>query len=345
MADPKQIQDVVQRVVGETFDSYIPELRNAVMERVMEEITPLLGASSGSSSAMLDAAVSSVQDGVAQADILRSLVEGASKFAGRVALLVLRGGTLTGWQARGFNDNDAIKSVTLDPSRGLAGRAITDHTPAGAAAAEFDSNFVSKFGNPADGNALVLPLVVRDKVPAVVYADAGTADPKLDAPSLQLLVRSTGMWLELISLRRAASTAGIEADGTPPAGIPASIAAAAAATAPPPAPVETASPPPPVPAAAPAISAEDEEIHKKAKRFAKLLVDEIKLYNQGKVTEGRKSKDLYDRLKDDIDKSRATYDKRYGSTAAASADYFSQEVIRILADSDVSLLGSNFRSS
>ncbi len=81
---------------------------------------------------------------------------------------------------------------------------------------------------------------------------------------------------------------------------------------------------------------------KKPRRFAKLLVEEIKLYNQPKVEEGRQNKDLYDRLKVDIEKSRATYDKRYAESAVASADYFTQELIRILADNDVSLMGASF---
>ena len=85
------------------------------------------------------------------------------------------------------------------------------------------------------------------------------------------------------------------------------------------------------------------DVHKRAQRFARLLVDEIKLYNQAKVMEGRKNKDLYDRMKEDIDKSRTTYQKRYGNTAAGSADYFSQELIRSLAEDDASLLGNNFK--
>ena len=52
------------------------------------------------------------------------------------------------------------------------------------------------------------------------------------------------------------------------------------------------------------LSAEDADTHRKAQRFARLLVDEIKLYNQAKVAEGRRNKDFYDRLKEDIDKSR-----------------------------------------
>jgi hypothetical protein len=92
----------------------------------------------------------------------------------------------------------------------------------------------------------------------------------------------------------------------------------------------------------PQMSPEEQEVHKKAQRFAKLLVDEIKLYNQAKVTEGRKQKDLYDRLRDDIEKSRAIYKKRYAGTAAESSDYFREALVRILADNDSSLLGANF---
>jgi hypothetical protein len=90
------------------------------------------------------------------------------------------------------------------------------------------------------------------------------------------------------------------------------------------------------------LSPEDAEVHRKAQRFARLLMDEIKLYNQAKVAEGRKHRDLYDRLKEDIDKSRSTYHKRYDSTAAASVDYFTSEVIRSLAEDDIALLGPNF---
>ena len=93
----------------------------------------------------------------------------------------------------------------------------------------------------------------------------------------------------------------------------------------------------------PSISPEDQEVHRKAQRFAHLLVDEIKLYNQAKVAEGRKSKDLYDRLKETIEKSRATYQKRYGSTVAASGNYFQREIIRSLAEDDLSIMGANFR--
>jgi len=99
----------------------------------------------------------------------------------------------------------------------------------------------------------------------------------------------------------------------------------------------------PQPPAPPSISPEDQEIYRKAQRFARLLVDEIKLYNQAKVAEGRQNKDLYDRLKEVIEKSRATYQKRYGNTVATSANYFEHEIISSLAEDDPSIMGANFR--
>jgi hypothetical protein len=84
-----------------------------------------------------------------------------------------------------------------------------------------------------------------------------------------------------------------------------------------------------------------DETHDRARRFAKLLVDEIKLYNQGKVAEGRSRGDLYSRLHEDIEKSRAAYQKRYGE-CVKDVDYFTQELIRILADNDRSVMGTGF---
>jgi len=100
--------------------------------------------------------------------------------------------------------------------------------------------------------------------------------------------------------------------------------------------------PPPAPVAAPYQGgSSSNDVHAKAKRFAKLLVEEIQLYNQVKVAEGRSKRDLYERLRPDIEKSRAAYQKRYGDVIR-DVDYFSEELVRILAGNDRALLGSSF---
>jgi hypothetical protein len=90
------------------------------------------------------------------------------------------------------------------------------------------------------------------------------------------------------------------------------------------------------------LSEAEQKIHKDAKRFARLLVFEIELYNKAKVAEGRKSKDLYRRMKLDIDRSRQTFEQRFGKTVGKQFDYFHDELVRTLAGNDPSLLGSGY---
>jgi hypothetical protein len=321
MPRPTDIQNIIEEAVAEVFDAALPKLRSEIVRRAAEVLELMAPAPGSSPSDLLNAASASMHESSTQAEILRHLLEGEARFAARVALFVVKGASVSGWQGIGFEDNEAIKTVSVNAGSGLAGKAIKARTPASGSAQDFDAGFVSSVKVPADDQCLVLPLVVKDKVAAVIYADAGTAPGgTLDASGLQALTRFAAVWLELAALRKAG---GSTAEETPQAQ-PAAMAATAASS-----------------PAAPAASDED-ELHKKARRFAKLLVEEIKLYNQPRVEEGRQHKDLYDRLKVDIEKSRSTYDKRYAESPVASANYFTQELIRILADNDVSLMGAGF---
>lgn len=371
MADSHNLRQVVERVVSETLAKHVSALKSEIVDSACRELEPLLGEAATPSAApaasgeavpagglptdLLNAAFATVMDSNSQADILVSLLEGSGKFCRRSALFIVKGGNAIGWRARGFGNDDAIKSIRFDPSNGLAGRAYSDRQPAQAAAAEFDPGFISTFGEPLVGtNAIVLPLLLHDKVAALVYADGGS-NGKMDPSALECLTRGASLWLEIVAARKSGAPVPVpepvpepESTGTQ------KIAAVKEAAAPVAEPEPLPPPPPPAPVAAPAqavaatapapavSSAEDEEVHKKAKRFAKLLVDEIKLYNKKKVDEGRANRDLYHRLKDDIDKSRASYEKRYGQTAAGQARYFDSELVRILCDGDESMLGGGF---
>ncbi len=431
------IEPIVDRVVGQVLDSHAAQLRTEIVRRVMEEIAAAPSpdepttaepathdAAAASGPADLARAVAEIQLGSSQREILRALLDTSARYAARVALFVVKGSHDTGSEGRGFANSDAVRDFALDESAPAVvraiGRAIGDGVGASAPVADMDSRFLHEVGTPASGEGRILPLILKDKVAALIYADRGTgAAGLLDAGALELLVLSTSAWLEVNSLRKQAQkepsvahadshSAAAEAPPfqapvhqvpVPPApafndpfaahapafasghamaaAASASEASASVATAAVEAPIPV---PVPMPAAegvtaevqsalaaldpalaeplpighaetkplpetppAPAISPEDQEVHRKAQRFARLLVDEIKLYNQAKVAEGRKNKDLYDRLKDAIEKSRGTYQKRYGNTVAASANYFQHEIIRSLAEDDLSIMGANFR--
>ena len=89
--------------------------------------------------------------------------------------------------------------------------------------------------------------------------------------------------------------------------------------------------------------AEDESrLHYAARHFARLLVSEIKLYNAQKVKDGRESSDLYDRLREAIDRSREIYEKRVQPPVAARFDYFHYELVNSLGDGEATRLGSSY---
>ena len=84
----------------------------------------------------------------------------------------------------------------------------------------------------------------------------------------------------------------------------------------------------------------DSEEEEAARRYARLLVSEIKLYNEAAVEEGRQERNLSDRLRSEIDRARSLYEQRIPDTVRSRALFFDQELIRTLADGDPSLLGT-----
>jgi hypothetical protein len=76
-----------------------------------------------------------------------------------------------------------------------------------------------------------------------------------------------------------------------------------------------------------------------ARRYARLLVSEIKLYNEAAVRAGREKRDLLDRLRPEIDRARRLYEARVSPAVGSRAAYFQQELVHTLADGDSALLG------
>jgi hypothetical protein len=158
----------------------------------------------------------------------------------------------------------------------------------------------------ADPEAFFKPLVVRERTIAAVCA----VQPYKAEP-LEFLAASLGRAIEAFGMKLQ----------TP---VPRPAAAASAAAA---------------PAAAP--PAANEKLAAEARLAARLLVSEIKLYNEQDVKDGRAASNLYSRLKKQIDEGRDQYRQRV-DTAAVSRDYYHEELVRVLADGEESRLGSDY---
>ena len=78
-----------------------------------------------------------------------------------------------------------------------------------------------------------------------------------------------------------------------------------------------------------------------ARRYARLLISEIKLYNEGAVRVGREQRDLLTRLRDEVGRARRLYQERVPPTVTARDRYFDDELRQILADGDASRLGNS----
>src|SRR6202049_3051076 len=230
MADQTEVEQIVEKVVSQVLENHVPQLREELVRRVLEELPQAVGAggSRDGGSGNLLKAISSIQGGATQKEILRALLDNTVRYSGRGALFVVKAGTATGWQGRGFTKDgeDTIKDFALNVSMGAPEQALRSRMPFSGATSEIDPEFISRFGGSADDQVLVLPLVLKEKVAALVYADAGVeAGGKMDAAALELLVRATSAWLEVASLRKQAQKEeGAEGAGEKPQGAPAAAA-------------------------------------------------------------------------------------------------------------------------
>jgi hypothetical protein len=447
----------------------------------------------------LRAALAEIDRATSQVGVLEALLEASGRYAARSAILLLRDGGLTGWGARGFEAGpEAVRSVTL-AADGEPWSAVAAGGPARTLAGARCAPLVSQLDSPLPAAGCAVPLVLRDRVVAVLYADRPEAASRLDLAALQVVTYAAALALETLAFRQRASTATLEAAGAVAAAAPAIEAEPEWAAAPsdeelleapeapeieveeleveieveeaveledelevealpaagpeleeveaypapphgdqlleavpepePPLPAELddtaldettldeappleqgweaesgpeglaeaapeagadadgtqaaepipwqtepaepaepeaepepeAEEPSPPPPAAPggqvappedvegpgwAFSAtrgpvpkDTEAAHEEARRLARLLVSEIQLYNQEEVDAGRRNRDLYERLKDDIDRSRQLYDERVDAGVRERTDYFYQELVRQLGAGDAKALG------
>jgi hypothetical protein len=384
----------------ETVARYDEKIDEAEIGRAMAEVVADQppAAPTGPGFDRLKASLATIEKGASLSEVLTYLVNEVSQFVPRSAMFIVKGPSAIGWYARGFEGPaDTIKQVNVPLAADTILRPV--HNQREALRLSLDESpgtreALARLGGRANG-ALAVPLVLRDKLAAILYCD--TSEARIGdqvADLIELLVVFSGKIVDVLSVapkpavgrvttsgssteRAAAIRSGgdevRERAGVPaarpvaapppapptPAPVsaspgtspdessstimfnPAAVAqarqAAAAAAAPPPAAARPAAPAPAAPPAA--LSPESQKAHEDAKRFARLVVSEIKLYNETKVNEGRRAKDLYERLKEDVERGRQMYMDRVAAPIRETTNYFYDELVRILAGGDPSALG------
>ena len=84
---------------------------------------------------------------------------------------------------------------------------------------------------------------------------------------------------------------------------------------------------------------DQQELHRRANRVAKVAMQDIQLLRPKDVRLGRENNDICDRLRTDLDKARKEYDRRFRAIQDHPVDYFHRWMVEILAGGDEKALG------
>jgi hypothetical protein len=144
---------------------------------------------------------------------------------------------------------------------------------------------------------LAAPIAMAGQVVAVLYANSGASG------AIEILARYAARSLEALTAFKAARALS-ERPGDPP---PAAAATSDEATL---------------------------EEDASARRYARLLVSEIKLYHEAAVVDGRRDRNLAARLGGEIARARVLYEQRVPLQVRRRADHFHDEVVRTLANGE-----------
>jgi len=272
-----------------------------------------------SRAARLAGATRNLDEARGLSEVLERLVQGAGQEVDRAAVLLVKGVRLAGWRLAGFAPGTPpAKSIDLSVSEaGLAGAVLKSGEAASRPSDAAEGPGLPPFAaNAGERHAMALPVRVGGEVVAVLYADAPrvnelSSDARWPA-ILEVLVRHASRVLEAMTVEQAAGLS-----------LPRPLARGSHSAVP--GPVEQA-------------GNGDEETT--ARRYARLLLSEIRMYHEPIVDAGRRSGDLMSRLHGEIERARRLYEARVPESVQARAEYFDQELVRTLAGGDRTLLGT-----
>lgn len=282
----------------------------------------------------LDRKMAELASFLSPSEIFRALLEGTVVGAPRASIFLAREGRYKGWNSVGYA-----------PAAAAAQRQATAPTDSGwlaALAAEEDvrwrslttGELVPDFGQPHAAEAVGLPLRVGGKAVAIVIAERHADEEPWSPAALAVLCQAARLRLELdLAWRRLKAQAGSvaaepEPVSTPAARIPVPVAAAAES------PETELTPWSGVAAGAPDADPRREE----ARRYARLVATDIRLYNEEAVITGRRERDLARRLGEQFQRGREAFSHRFPDLGPDGMKVLDDAYVQVLAGGDPSLI-------
>jgi hypothetical protein len=254
-----QLKAALQSVQADVNSiSFLPQIQKAVAEleeSLAAEAPPVAAAApAGAGAARVKTAVQWIERGKSQVDVLNALLEQCLEFGSRAALLIQRGETFSGWKGVGFSahggNDEMIKRFNAAP--GLIPE--LDRVLRSEQVVQWDgANLATRLGVGNSVRAILVPMVIKDKVAAAVYVDAiEDATSKFDTNAIELLVFTTGLLVDTLAIRKKIPSPSLSVAGGGETAPGAAAPAPAPVAPPPPAPAPTPAPAPRAAAPAPA---------------------------------------------------------------------------------------------
>jgi len=264
-------------------------------------------------------------------EVFHGLLEGARLAAPRASVFLVRKDQIKGWGAVGYTAEVAQRQRAYGQplESGWLGRLVAsrDATLERREGGGLDP----EFGQPAAADAVALPVRVKGKTIALVVAERSAGEEPWFPPVLAVLVHVARLRLDLdLALRKLRTATGAPAAGAPRAEAKAPAAPAAA-------PAESKSLRPVERAGAAKPRGEGPELDA-ARRFARLVATDIRLYNEEAVVTGRREGDLAQRLAEPLARGRQTFEGRFGKLGPAGRQLLHEAFVEVLAGGDRSLI-------
>ena len=288
----------------------------------------------------LDRKMAELVSFLSPSEIFRALLEGTVAGAPRAAVFLMRDGRFKGWNSIGYPAAAAqAQRQTIAPA---------DSGWLAALAAEEDVRWrsltagesVPDFGQSHAADTVGLPMRVGGKAVAILIAERGAAEEPWSPAALAILCQAARLRLELDLAWRRLKTLAAEstAAGTTPPSTrqPTSQPShpkEASMTAPAAAATELA----PWSGVATA-AAEADPRREEARRYARLVATDIRLYNEEAVVVGRRQRDLARRLGEQFQRGRDAFAQRFPDLGPDGMKLLDDAYVQVLAGGDASLI-------
>ncbi|MEO8361377.1 MAG: hypothetical protein ABI672_15200, partial [Vicinamibacteria bacterium] len=194
--DEKIDESAIEGAIGEVFAA-----NPVAAPAPVAPAAPAPVVESGPSIAVLLSAMAEVDTGASLGEVLTSLVNESAKQTDRVAMFIIKGTNAVGWYAKGFTSNDAVKALQIP----LANDTIFKTIQADRVPLLFDPRSTGQTGDAMarlgtlGGSAIVAPMVLRDKLAAVLYCDTTAPMSDAQAAFIDSLVRFAAKTTDLLS--------------------------------------------------------------------------------------------------------------------------------------------------